>query len=222
MWECEVKKMRGTIIEYINRPLINTMIDSVRLMNLYHLLSQTIVFDVPGDVVELGCHEGCASVLIKMVLESHHSAKHLHLYDSFEGLPAWSEQDEGSIETKDNLRGSERRLLRNFRRYRLGHPIVHRGWFQDTLPQELPESISFAHLDGDLYSSVKESLEAVYPRMSRNGVVLVDDYDVSKSACYPGCAKAVQEFLREKPETIEPLHLKEFYVYSAHGFIRKQ
>ncbi|MGR5997836.1 hypothetical protein ACT7DF_23195 [Bacillus cereus] len=33
-----------------------------RLVNMYHLLGQTLVFEVEGDVLELGCNEGKTSV----------------------------------------------------------------------------------------------------------------------------------------------------------------
>jgi O-methyltransferase len=64
----------------------------------------------------------------------------------------------------------------NFRRYALPQPIVHRGWFSETLPTGLPASISFAHLDGDLYDSILTSLRHVYPRLAPGAVCLVDDY----------------------------------------------
>ncbi|RWH84456.1 MAG: hypothetical protein EOQ86_01550 [Mesorhizobium sp.] len=40
-----------------------------------------------------------------------------------------------------------------------GSLFFTQGWFEDTLPTQLQDEIAFANLDGDLYDSVKVSLE---------------------------------------------------------------
>ena len=47
-----------------------------------------------GDVVEFGCYRGDTSVLMKRLLEKNNSEKILWLYDSFEGLPAKTREDQ--------------------------------------------------------------------------------------------------------------------------------
>ncbi|MCH7641610.1 hypothetical protein IID22_05445, partial [Patescibacteria group bacterium] len=37
-------------------------------MNIYHLLVQTILLKIPGDVVELGCFDGTTSILMQKTL----------------------------------------------------------------------------------------------------------------------------------------------------------
>jgi O-methyltransferase len=211
------------IIGYCNNPLDDAMVDSVRLLNIYHLLNQTMFFNVAGDVVELGCHNGCSGILIKMIMEFNKTNKKLHLYDSFEGLPDFSEKDKSSRKRDGYFDlGRQDTIMNNFKKYSLGLPIIHKGWFEDTLPTKLPETISFAHLDGDVYSSIKESLEFVYPKMAKNGIIIVDDYDESDSSCFPGCATAVNEFFQDKKEKVIPLSFKKFYRYSCQGIIRNE
>ena len=55
------------------------------------------------------------------------------------------------------------------------------------------EKIAVLHLDGDLYTSTKEVLDALYDKVSPGGHVLVDDYYTWK-----GCRAAVDEFRRER------------------------
>ncbi len=55
-------------------------------INMYHLVSQVLTYEVYGDLVEVGCNEGQSAVLMKKVIDSHGSHKRLHVYDSFEGL----------------------------------------------------------------------------------------------------------------------------------------
>jgi hypothetical protein len=47
-------------------------------VNMYHLVSQVIAYNVYGDLVEVGCYEGQSAVLIAKVLNSFHSKKDLH------------------------------------------------------------------------------------------------------------------------------------------------
>jgi O-methyltransferase len=44
-------------------------------------------------------------------------------------------------------------------------------------------------LDGDLYESTMQALEALYPRLSIGGFVIVDDYEA-----VPACKTAVRDF----------------------------
>jgi O-methyltransferase len=186
--------------------LQGNMISIEQGINIYHLLCQTIQNNVPGDIVELGCYEGITSILIQKTLDQLNSDKILHVYDSFEGLPDKSEKDAGASFKKGSLRATKLNLIRNFNKHRVKQPIIHEGWFKDTLPKELPEKICFAHLDGDFYSSIAESLEHVYPKLSRNAIVIIDDYCdpqiLNMSDKFPGVKKATDEFLMNKPENI--------------------
>jgi O-methyltransferase len=187
--------------------------------NIYHLLCQTLLLCVPGDVVELGCNEGTTAILLRKTLDDFESDRTLHVYDSFEGLPEHRAIDgsfgEGALAT------TEQRLIANFKHHGAAVPQIHRGWFRDTLPTQLPDQISFAHLDGDLYDSITDSLVFVYPRLSRGAVVVVDDYcdpsvlDLNNIA--PGVKSACDDFLRDKPEKMTVL----IAGHEAHGYFRK-
>lgn len=190
-------------------------------MNMYHLVSQTIAYGVPGDLIEVGCNEGQSAVLIAQTVRDFGSTKSLHVYDSFEGLPATRAED-GSDYKKGDLSTSEDVLICNFHSHCLDLPTIHKGWFDQTLPTELPERICFAHLDGDLYDSILVSLKYVYPRLSKGAVCLIDDYcdpaiNPDGWNSLPGVKKACDEFFADNPETIS-------YIYSgsfSHAFFRK-
>ncbi|TYC60583.1 methyltransferase [Rhodobacterales bacterium] len=190
-------------------------------MNMYHLVSQVLAYDVPGDLVEVGCNEGQSSALITQVMKSHGSTKTLHVYDSFEGLPSTRSEDGNSYHAGD-LATTREVLIDNFRAHGLDLPIIHKGWFDQTLPRDLPETICFAHLDGDLYDSIMVSLTHVYPRLSPGAVCLVDDYcdpaiNPDGWNHLPGVKKACDTFMADKPEEI-------CYLYSGaftHAFFRK-
>ena len=210
-------------------------------VNLWHLLNQVLLMGIPGDVVELGCLSGRTAAVMARTLRDFGSRKGLYLYDSFEGLPEPTAEDVGCPLIPANFKVAKEVVLEIFGMWGLPDPIIVPGWFRDTLPNELPEVIAFAHLDGDLYRSVKESLEAVYPRLAPGAVVLVDDY-AEQGLCeriaeayngnpytrnhrrkylpsdwLPGVRQACDEFLADKPEEMTVLIAGD----ERHGFFRK-
>ena len=77
-----------------------------------------------------------------------------------------------------------------------------RGYFSETLPRFNGRRMSFVYLDCDLYESYKDCLEFFYPRLSPGGIILMDEYN---DPPWPGCNKAVDDFLKDKPE--KPLEI---------------
>ena len=200
-----------------------SMMSMEKMLNAYHLLSQTLLLEVPGAVVELGCYRGLTAVLLQKTLDCHGSQKELSVYDSFEGLPDRDQEDlvpsserMRSCDYQDNKRvgkgwfkASEEELLSLFDEFQTKAPHIHPGWFQDTLPDQLPNVIAFAHIDADLYQSTLDALEAIYARLSPGAVVLLDDYcdpdQHDKLSALPGVKRACDAFFKDKPEKIEVL-----------------
>ncbi len=52
--------------------------------------------------------------------------------------------------------------------------------------------ISFLHLDMDVFEPTKFALDFFYNKISKNGIILIDDYEQVK-----GATKATQKFLNE-------------------------
>ncbi len=168
---------------------------AVILSELRGVLSQS----VSGDIVEFGCYRGDTSLLIERVLEREFpkSLSRLWIYDSFEGLPARTREDAsvaGDGFKQGELFVSKREVVERFKKAGLHVPRVRKGFFENLdAENDLPDEIAFAFLDGDLYQSIKTSLELVTPRMNRQGgVILVHDYNNPQ---LPGAARAVDEWL---------------------------
>jgi O-methyltransferase len=216
-----VSRVRGRGNKNLLFSFSGIMTNVEQRMNMYHLIKQVLAYGVEGDLVELGCNEGESSVLITKIILDHGARKKLAVFDSFEGLPSIQKSD-GNIFKKGDLATTEDVLRRNFKKYNLPLPEIHRGWFTDTLPDSLPEKICFAYLDGDLYESILVSLENVYPKMTNGAICLVDDYcdpDINPHGwnALPGVKKACDEYLKNKPEKME-------FIYSgsySHAYFRK-
>jgi O-methyltransferase len=191
-----------------------------RRLNIFHLLSAVLCYGIPGDIVEVGCNAGQTSVLLERIIEHHDPRRTLHLYDSFEGLPEASKEDTNTPYREGWMKVSPDTVLENFRRFGLRAPQIHPGWFDATLPKQLPNKISFAYLDGDFYSSILVSLEHVYPRLVHGAVCVVDDY-CDPARCewnlLPGVKMACDEFFSHRAERVESLYAGD----TAQGYFRK-
>lgn len=162
---------------------------------LLELLGQTL--NLEGDVVEFGCYRGDTSVLFKRLLEKNNSEKILWLYDSFEGLPAKTKEDQSAAGDQfkaGELLVTKREVIEKFKRFGLKLPKIKKGFFEDLDPvEDVPEKICFAFLDGDLYTSIKTSLKLVENRMVKDAIIVVHDYNNPE---LPGSSRAVDEWLR--------------------------
>ena len=71
-------------------------------------------------------------------------------------------------------------------------PTIHKGWFADFTPDDVPESIIFAFFDGDFYESIADSFRACDGKFHRKAAIIVDDY---ANEALPGAAWAVDKWL---------------------------
>jgi O-methyltransferase len=172
-------------------PLISDQIRADELRVLLRELEAVLKGGVEGELVELGCYEGTAALFFQRLLNEYKSDKVLHVYDSFAGLPAKAIQDNSGVGEQfreGELLASKQNLIKNFKHAGLRVPVIHKGWFSDLTPGDLPDKLAFAFLDGDFYDSILDSLKVVWPKLAEGAVVLVDDY---QTEALPGVRKAL-------------------------------
>jgi O-methyltransferase len=147
-----------------------------RLAVLKEELESVAAAGTPGPVVEIGCYRGAMALWMRAVLDAVGEGDRLiHVYDSFRGLPEPGLHDIAELPMGE-LVASADEVIANHVRWDKRAPIIHAGWFADTLPTGLPEPIAFAYLDGDLYESILTSLKYSVPRLAPGAVLVVDDY----------------------------------------------
>jgi len=149
-------------------------------MNIYHLLTQTLLLKITGEIVALGYNDGRTSAIMQKTLDENKSKKKIYVYDSFEGLPKKHKKDGISKFRQGWCMKPEQKLINIFKKFDLKIPKIVKGWFNQTLQDKLPKKICFAHLDGDFYSSIRESLEGIYSRLPKGAIVVIDDYGIPK------------------------------------------
>jgi hypothetical protein len=187
----------------------NTMCPLPRLASLWQQVRYVDEIKLPGAFVECGVYKGGCIGLMALAHLRMCRERELHLFDSFEGLPAPNSELDGDIaidyynNNKNKKYGlcigsidENSNLLEHIIRYPVHLINYHKGWFQDTVPikaKEIPK-IAILRLDGDWYESTKICFENLYDNVVTGGFIIIDDYGT-----YEGCKKATDEFLMQLP-----------------------
>ena len=172
----------------------NDQVNSLETDKILELARKSLASS--GDFVELGCYKGDTSLLIAEALKN--TDHILYIYDSFEGLPEKTGNDESAL--GENFKGGElyvtkREVKERFLRAGLKLPVIKKAWFNELTDEDLPEKIAFAFLDGDFYESIRDSLKLIDGKMVEGGIIVVHDY---MNPALPGVKKAVDEWLINK------------------------
>lgn len=161
-----------------------SMIGLRRMTNIQECIAAIVADEVPGDLIETGVWRGGACIFMKANLRAwgDHTRK-VWLADSFQGLPkpnaAEFPADAGDrLHAQTGLAVGAEQVRRNFERYGLLDENVEFlvGWFKDTLPTAPIEKLSLMRLDGDMYESTIQAIEALYPKLSPGGFCIIDDF----------------------------------------------
>ncbi len=174
-------------------------VDPDRLDVIAEHLGHVVRTGIGGAVVEIGCYRGAMALWLRAVLDGlGDSDRQIHVYDSFAGLPPAGAHDSDHLRAGD-LVASPDEVIATHDRWGRTPPVIHPGWFADTLPVELPTTIAFAYLDGDFHDSILTSLIHCVPRLAPGGRLIVDDYadvDANPRAWngLPGVKQACDEY----------------------------
>lgn len=186
-----LKVIRG----FKNHKVDPTIINDDQLDQLVYYLLDAIKNNIHGDVVEFGCYVGESSKYLRKTLVETESSKKLYVYDSFDGLPPLGEHEKGMGWTPGTLKTTEEILIKNFQDNELEPPIITKGWFKDIQPENIPNKICFAFLDGDFYESIYDSLEKIYDRVQDGGYICFHDYERND---LPGVKAAIEDYFSER------------------------
>jgi len=161
--------------------------DRVRYASIA-LALQTIEREgILGDMAELGVWQGTTSSFIHSQIPQ----RPFYLFDTFEGFP---EGDSDGRFRDTSVEVVSRRIGGNSNiRFRV-------GIFPETTKGLEPTKFAFALLDVDKYAPTTAGLEFFYPRMVCGGYIFIHDYNSPESE--HGVARAVNDFLKGKPEKI--------------------
>lgn len=151
-------------------PRAHTMIGLKRLDALQRCIEIVLQDDVPGDLIETGVWRGGACIFMRGVLAAYADpSRRVWVADSFRGLPPPNADrypaDRGAaLHRCDALAIPRARVEANFAAYGLLGARVRflEGWFADTLPTAPIDRLALLRLDGDMYASTMQVLDALY------------------------------------------------------------
>jgi len=193
-----------------------TMTSVERLYSVYKSVEYIIKNNISGDFIECGVWKGGSSMMMALsLLENNITNKKIYLYDTFEGMTEPTEKDidlskknaKIKYENKKNpksgsdwCRSEMDEVKENL--YSTAYPkeniIFVKGKVEETIPKTIPGKIALLRLDTDWYESTKHELQHLYPLLSKNGVLIIDDY-----GHWLGCRKAADEYFLA--QNINPL-----------------
>jgi hypothetical protein len=160
------------------------VLDHSRAQMLYKWVTETQTLD--GDLAECGAFRGGSAKLICKTIQH---KKTLHLFDTFDGIPASQRQD-GEHHAGDFTCGKDEVAA-----YLQDCPNIkiYEGLVPDTLEAVKDLTFSFVHLDMDIYFPTIKALNFFWPRISLGGVIILDDVQ----GLY-GITEAIREFSEQE------------------------
>ena len=186
--------------------------DASRLKKIlahYEIYKNTL--DVPGDVFEFGILKGCSFTRFAAFRQFYKQEdKKLIGFDSFGEFP----ETEFEPDVKERLRHIELCGDESIDKDQLKDVLSRKGTGENieliegditqTLPKYVEDNpdlkVSLINLDVDIYEPSKVILECLYPRLSKGGVLILDDYGQ-----WEGETKAVDEYFEGQNVKIQSL-----------------
>jgi hypothetical protein len=185
-----------------------TMTSRERLFATVFACRHVMDAGIEGDFVECGVWRGGNALIAADVFARTGAPGSICLFDTFAGMTAPGEEDfaeaDGSSPQEryeESKRGDHSDwcyaslddVKKNFREAGLLSDRIRfiQGDVLETLANDdnLPDRISVLRLDTDWYESTKKELEVLWPRLSRGGILMIDDY-----GHWGGARKAADEF----------------------------
>ena len=164
-----------------------------------------MINQVPGAIVECGVLKGASFSRFSMFREifSNSFSKKLIGFDTFGKFPETSFNDdkkprEQQITSAGLESISKEQLLDVLKNKGIEKNIeLIEGDITKTVPDYIknnPElKISLLNLDTDIYEPAVTILENLYPRITKGGILILDDYET-----FPGEAKAVDDYFKDQ------------------------
>ncbi len=188
-----------------------TMVSKDRQIHMYDATQYVARAKIRGAIVECGVWRGGSMMIAaSALLDIGDTTRELYLLDTYAGHP------EPNFDRDIDIHG--RHLVEEYRKHQTadgfsdwarasiedvrhnmqstGYPLerMHfvKGKVEETVPRQAPDEVAILRLDTDWYESTKHTLRYLYPRLTRGGVLIIDDYGHMQ-----GAKGAVDEYFSE-------------------------
>jgi O-methyltransferase len=178
-----------------------TCLSVERFYNIFKSIEYIANRNIPGHIVECGVFLG-GSIIGAAYFAEHFGLQErkFYLYDTFEGFPLNTIETDISGNSADL---SELKIFNQRFRHIVEKNIAYsgldnnkfifvEGLVEDTLQTVEIGNISYLRLDTDYYQSTRIEMEVLYPQLSANGVLIIDDY-----GHFDGARNAVEDYFEK-------------------------
>jgi len=174
--------------------------NSLKQLRFYvlHQLAEAAVRKFPAlSTAECGCWRGHSTHILASIMSAQPGfSGRLHVFDSFEGLSDFKDQDRSSFSPQRQSKDAPRRFRSDLdqvsqRLARFPFVQIHPGWIPSKFPEVEGETFSLVTIDVDLYEPTRDAFRFFYPRLQQGGIMYFDDYGYET---FPGAKLAVDEF----------------------------
>jgi len=146
-----------------------------------HMVMALKLLEIPprieGDVIECGTWKGGSAVNLSIICKI--VGRKLRIYDSFEGLPEGHPDDrvaQAHPSCKGAFCGTLEEVKSNISRYgEIECCDFIKGWYHETMP-EMKGPVILAFLDVDLEASLDLCIRNIWPLLTEQGYVFIDEY----------------------------------------------
>jgi O-methyltransferase len=143
---------------------------------------------IPGSFLEVGVYRGGTSFLLAWLAAT--KGKAFTGCDTFDGMPETKPELDPCHQKGDFSETSEAAVSAHLSGFSTA--VLLPGRFPQSAQDILSsEKFAFAHVDVDIYDSVLETCEFVWPRLNAGGIMVFDDYGFQQCR---GAKKAVDLF----------------------------
>ncbi len=208
-----------------------SLVGYVNLAQVYDAVKEMNMTGREGAIVEMGSWKGGCGSFMAWAAKKTGKKRTIWLFDSFEGVPEFSEEDKekarrkklvikekGKTEQKGTgiFKASPEDVEKAANALGVLDSIrIIKGWFQDTVPTVKKDigHIVILRLDADIYESTKYALDELFDQVVSGGLIIIDDY-----GGWAGCNKAVYDFFCSRGLDLPIYH----YPYGGRAYFRKR
>ena len=178
-----------------------------KVISQFEIFKKSIA--VKGAIIECGVFKGASLVRLLTYRDLLGKPQKKTIgFDPFGKFPKQKATDDKKFalnhDKKTGLGISVKKLTKLLKNKKFKNFKLIKGNVIKSLPLFLKKNknlkVSFLHLDMDVYESTKFVFENLFDKVSKNGIILIDDYNQVK-----GATKATNEFIKRKKIRISSL-----------------
>lgn len=207
-------RSEGPFLEIAAQCSPYTVTSLERMFSLYKAVEYVVKNHIDGPFIECGVWNGGSTMLAALTfLSLGVEDRDIYLFDTFAGMTMPDEKDtdlygthsmkQWEVDRREDHNewcyGTLEAVQTNMKLTGYPEKRIHyvMGDVATTLPDQAPNSISVLRLDTDWYASTLHELQCLFPRVVRNGILIIDDY-----GHWEGARKAVDDYFETQNQPV--------------------